>query len=942
MKVLITADIHIDDYSSYNYTDKFRLNQYIKLADRLVEIGKQYNCREIWILGDLINKPTSRAYVLHIARQFLKILSSDFEKIRIILGNHDLDSKSQNLDKINSQVTLFDIPNMEYMDKVIRVIDNHSFAWMNWYPDQDLSWLGDKHIDVLLGHYTKSDLFGQDIDESKFDLMIHGDIHNRQEIGKFISVGNPIPIDFNSLIEDADVLILNTEKITWERILVDPDHSRFLQMHYTEDKGLEGFHGSLEYYVYRPKLSLNQEQSQEKSITWNDIDQLISKLCEQNNVLDIHGKVESNCVPYSEVDFNFQLKRFHIHGYRSIVDLTIDFDKGDRIILLGDNGSGKSSIIKSLKGVFGKNSYLKYEQSDLCEDQLLELSLTYQNKLFEITKGNQCKLIIDGQEQQYSGKNAFENDLKVKLPFLNYLDLLFLTSNVLNLGQFTSARRIELISKFYRLDRINAYWKTAINLYSDIESELNEKRVKNNSQIEFLNTIKSRLSQLKDVESINEIDLYKRGQELDKLTERSIEIGLKTKRQLELVDKLNILKKSIGQTLLKFNLTENDLSFESVDSKISQLEKSFEDYVNNSREKLHELKYRYEELKNILDRLIVLDSRLQDLTDKGSRLNKEIEIIKSKKCPTCGSILAEGMDKDLLESKYEELNKLRFEWSDLSYRRSELAHDKTVLELKNALNVAKNDLENFNQTYKHELDKNNINRTLLGSLKTDSIKSNELEKELIDIKEFLNGTEPVPTNLNEMKSSYTSTLAKYNEYKNLKSQEDEIQDKINSLESEITELSNELDRYNIYISLVSNEGAVMKEVLDQLAVKFSNSEIKYEVESGVYRDSNYINFNSYYLSKGQYRFYDTLSDGQKTLCDINFLDKLFSVQVGLLALDEVLAHLDDKNSPKIYEILRNMNVNTILIATHDSNILAYNRRLLLSLNDKGETTMTQD
>lgn len=477
MKVLITADVHIDDFPSYNYEKKSRLNQYITLANRIVELGKIHNCSEVWILGDLVNKPTSRGYVLHVAKQFLKILSNNFEYVRIILGNHDSDSKSQSLDFNTSQVTLLDYPNLVYMDKKIMEIDGHLIGWMNWYPTQDLEWLEDKHLDVLLGHYTKSDLFGQDIDDSKFDIMIHGDIHNRQEIGKFISVGNPIPIDFNSLCDDADVLIFDTESLKWSRVLVDPDHTRFLQMHYTENKAEEGFHGPLEYKVYKPRINFtDEESSQEKSVTWNDIDQLIRRLCEEDKILYVHDKVESNCVPYSEIDFNFQLKKFHIHGYRSIVDMIIDFNKGDRIVLLGDNGSGKSSIIRSMKGVFEKNSYLKNEQSDLCEDQLLELSLVYQNKLYEITKGNTCMLVIDGQEEQYSSKLEFEKILKEKLPFIEYLDLLFITSNVLNLGQFTSNRRIDLISKFYRLDRINAYWKTAIDLYYEVEGRLNEEK----------------------------------------------------------------------------------------------------------------------------------------------------------------------------------------------------------------------------------------------------------------------------------------------------------------------------------------------------------------------------------------------------------------------------------------------------------------------------------
>jgi len=76
MKVLVTADIHLGEYNDYNYSKNFRLNQFDKLADRLIELGKQYSCEEIWILGDFLRVPNSKSRIQHKLKNFIKKLSN--------------------------------------------------------------------------------------------------------------------------------------------------------------------------------------------------------------------------------------------------------------------------------------------------------------------------------------------------------------------------------------------------------------------------------------------------------------------------------------------------------------------------------------------------------------------------------------------------------------------------------------------------------------------------------------------------------------------------------------------------------------------------------------------------------------------------------------------------------------------------------------------------
>ena len=197
MKVLITADIHFGDYNDYNYSEKSRLKQFDLLADTYVELGKKHGCKELWIAGDFLRVPNNRSKQIHRFKKFIKTICDNFETVRYILGQHDLDSKSDNQSIEDTIVSLFDYENFIFSNKVIHNFDGTTVAFMSWSPSQDLSWIEDK-VDILIGHYTKSTFFGQEIDEDKFDLMIHGDIHNDQVLGKFVSIGNPIQHDMSS------------------------------------------------------------------------------------------------------------------------------------------------------------------------------------------------------------------------------------------------------------------------------------------------------------------------------------------------------------------------------------------------------------------------------------------------------------------------------------------------------------------------------------------------------------------------------------------------------------------------------------------------------------------------------------------------------------------------------------------------------------------------
>ena len=86
--VLILSDIHIGIYRNYNQND-FRLKQFIKLKDVIIDTIQKNNVKEVWIAGDLLLTAQSTPQVMAVVKNFLKDIASN-AIIRLVLGNHDL------------------------------------------------------------------------------------------------------------------------------------------------------------------------------------------------------------------------------------------------------------------------------------------------------------------------------------------------------------------------------------------------------------------------------------------------------------------------------------------------------------------------------------------------------------------------------------------------------------------------------------------------------------------------------------------------------------------------------------------------------------------------------------------------------------------------------------------------------------------------------------
>jgi len=923
MNVLITADIHLGIYSDFNYKNNSRLDQFEKLADRLIELGKENNCEECWILGDFLRVPNCGSRVEHRLKLFIKSLCLNFKEVKYILGQHDLNAKSNNYDIYDTIVSVPDFSNFVYMDKRIFLPkdSNHIFAFMNWRPDQDLSWLPYDKVDVLLGHYTKSSLFGQDIDETRFDLMIHGDIHNDQVLGKFVSVGNPIQHDFSSQSEGTCVL-LNTDTLEWKHIKVDPDHSRFLRLYYTDNPNLEGFTDELSYYFYKPKLVKSVEVT-EVDFGWDDINDLIDQVVKSKNLESVHNEIITNGFDSVSIDFNIKLISLDIKGYRSVTDFHIDFKDRDRIVLLGSNGSGKSSILHALKAVFEQNKYAQYEKSDLCDEQLIQLKFIYQNQLVEITKGDQIKLVVDGETKEFNSQRDFNNNLIDQFPFINYLDIFFINAGSSNLSnQLDSERRIELISRFYRLDNLQTWSDLAFNRYQEELEKINGIRDDYNKLVGVIEHITNRLNEL------TEIDIDKKSELEDKL-QGYLDLRIKYDNYHDWKLKYDSIcsRKSEVESSLSRNKAKLVINPEEVNARLEEVRTQsikLRELLKSSTERAN----RFKELNKLLDKL----------AKEGAEINKKLDQLRSSTCPECGASLSESKQNELVTKYEDQLVNMRTNWTSISEQLAEYTKE----EKSNRYFITLlNNIENRIKDNKDEemLLSNKVNSYSIAVSEVDNLteRLQSITKELSELESNKPEEIKLPLNLNDLEIEVRSELTKISDKERELKSKDENQAKLDELESNINSITEVAERYLNYSKLMGTSGEVIEQLLKLLCTKFSTNEIKYEVNSGVFRGKRFVELNTYFKVRKKWRLYETCSDGQKQLCDLDFLNKLFSSNIGFLVLDEYFRHLDDINYPKCMELLNEMNVNTILISTHDPNITTYTKRVLLQLDELGRT-----
>ena len=925
-KILIVADIHIYDYPDRNPSVKYRLHQSRLVAQNIINTGKQEGCDYIAFAGDIIERSEARPYIQAETKYFLDTVMSNFKYGFIIWGNHDQDNKSDHQEFIDSWLSVMLPKNLYYMDRKETKLGNTTIAFSNWRPlEIDLSWL-DHKVDVLVTHadiaYSASDCRQTEkIDDTKFNLAICGHIHRAAQVGKYVSIGCAQKCKMGDS-DDATGVIYDLDQKKWKWVNLNQS-GNLIKLAYTSVKKQEGWDGKTgTWYVYKSDILNKIDNNQKLPGFSGQIDSFISGAIKANNLEQVHTVVLNNVRDTGDVDFDFTLTRLHCKNWRSIGELTLDLAEGDKILILGDNGSGKSSILSAIHYAFIPNKHPKELIKNGENECMTEVEFVYQGQDIILMRG--CKMTskktstalyglqIDGQIQKYNNLSEFNKDVLKRFPFIDYLEELniFDSNHLRFIAGFGNRpeEKTRLISKLFGLGKIDTYNQIASQLLDVLNNSMFDKNQEIEKDKKIISFANEKLSLIK----VPEVGYHN--------------LLIKQQQGYKLQKQYYAYTTYIRNTAnLQAGKTQTENSIKDLESKISGFrdQSIIQNQISNLQGQVSEIMSRSRELDQVRD------------TGRKVYLENE-ELKKTKVCPRCGQVIK---DTDSLKKHRAELEK---EISEL------LGKQKKLLEyFKTAYGLDKSDINSgklqeiisgFNQKIAELMSElNNQEQT---KLQLDNLKV-QLSNYENQIKQVGQAPEKVdlPSDFMIQMSKIDSDLAtwkQYNEY--LKMKQDAIQE-MNKYISDLTSSKNQALQLQTYIKLTGPTGDIYEKIMQYFATEFSDNTVKYKVHSyktnGKYE---HLDLESVFVGHGYEVTYDNCSDGQKTILDVDYIRKI-THRIGFLILDEFFNNLDSKNNDIYIDMVNQINMGCLFITSHKDSIPAfYNKTMRVSFDNNTSTT----
>lgn len=150
--------------------------------------------------------------------------------------------------------------------------------------------------------------------------------------------------------------------------------------------------------------------------------------------------------------------------------------------------------------------------------------------------------------------------------------------------------------------------------------------------------------------------------------------------------------------------------------------------------------------------------------------------------------------------------------------------------------------------------------------------------------------------------------------------------KLSSLEEAVKTSQAEYDKnasdfkdLDIYCSLTSRSGEVIKTTLEDLTKTFSKGNFRFTTAKIQASGKVVTDMSVEYLVGKRWVSYNSLSSGQKTLCDLYYISKVVT-GVGIISFDETLRFLDEENLQVASDIITSMKKRNLLLSSHSSNL----------------------
>jgi len=893
--IVAISDLHVDEWLYYNPEPGYRLSQYAKLAERLIEVSTEYNSNVLLILGDLINKARTSPLVLHTLNHFLKLLVPYYD-IYFILGQHDMTAKVADPAPQVSFVTLMtDIdPKIHYCHRTTLDINGYKLHMMNWIPNDVVQF---PDCDVALGHVSLG--FGQE-PVGNYKLGVFGDIHTPVDYGINHSCSTPFQ-HHPSEYEFGCIGIIDLSTMEFKRIPSDTEKYKFLKLRETDQ------------YISAVS-TVSQVQSEDEKLRLqltNSIYDEILKIVTEKGYFSIYNEIDLVNAP-TPISFDFKLIKLQINNFRSIETYELDFNSWDKVLFIsGKNGSGKSSILNALITALLGDRQIGINNRKLPNGDFLgcevTVSLSYNNSIYDITRGPGYTILYsDGVQVTKNSKRDLDNYIYEVLPFLHYLYYFICKPNS---HFFDSVDRTELIKVCFNLGIFDYIYEQSLVLLSgkneevlDIESDINITQAVIDNEVTQIAKYRSDLALLVkpdvDVETLSTQVRY--------LTESSSKLAsdytkiesLKTTRA-DLVDRVGGLNK------FDVNILTSELEL----------------------------------VRNISK----LEADINELNNKISTNNKNINltqssintlVVSNQTCPNCGEIFNNSQDKiNELNTKLVELNN-------------------TIIQDTNKLNEITAKLYELNQipkmftrTFEYENKINEINniQELLNKINNIDNEINESTNKYMElygnVQNLLQGVTS-----SEFMTNATTKIKEYSEYnkleelcKSLELKLTQDNEKLSSLKAKLEFAKTDTDSYYEFSELFNpnNLSSIPFSVIDSILQSMTNEDIRFnstrELASGESRFSVSVDIKV----SDTWINYDAASDGQKVILDLFILNKVMNLlgNCGLLILDESLGNLDEVNHNVALKFFDDTNVKKILITSHNPLFEGADARLSCELID---------
>ncbi|QIG71347.1 SbcD-like subunit of palindrome specific endonuclease [Rhizobium phage RHph_TM30] len=957
MKVLITGDIHLHDFRVHNLFGNpyFRLGQYSKLADRLVQIIKEHNVGAMAIAGDFLHVASPRPYITNAAGKFLDKIAAHVP-LYVTHGQHDYDSRTE-MSSDNTLLSMYNgRPNIRYLHKESVTLDGRKFYFQGWTSQQDFSHIKHGEYDVLIGHATIQDSIinqygttmehGQSIENDKFKICFFGDIHRHQVKGNQVIPGVPIQANFGDH-PDVGVIILDTETLEWTRVKTITEEFPFLRFLVT-DKVFDD-----PYIVTKLPASNSNATKREKLHKSIDIMEVIDKSVLGADVLDIHdlalaaiSKLESD-----EVNLNFSIISLKIRNFRSIDK--VEWTPKDGVMLInGINGAGKSTLIRAisfaLHGSRSGKSLVRKEQTEMSVD----LELTYNGINYRIYRGlsdgkGWLNYFIDSKQIETENQTATNDRISKDLKFLSMWQLLYhVQGKPRFLSAFNYGSRVELVSNVVGLSIVERLKQAAESIKSKSDKEYSSLSTETDGINMYLETMKS-------------VDFSEMQNDYSDL------IGWADRIIKDLNDLIN-LERDLASAQSEMRSSENALSqYKDIDFSRASMDTeqmtaritSLSDTINSKNKSISEYEREISEIRN---KMGLKQQEIQSKKVDISSIETKMHSLQASTCYACDQIVGEDkvfqMKGQFESSKMnieEVIKSLQTEIPDLLQAATKYMADiETVrkdvnvyVEEKSSLSTDLSNITNLRNQYARF---NNVKAVLNKNIDDVAALNSKVDLQKIRIKERFGTIISHENTSNDVLMKTREQLAilkeKQSNVQRLTDLHKDMTAKIERL-SAVKVLMEEIvasrSKYDKYISLMDPKGIVTRSVLTAISEQLSNDKIKVVAHKTLANGETRPDFNLLLNVHGKWIEYDELSGGQMIVCDLYILSHLISIcgGAGLLIFDETFGELDPTNLEYTVDMIKSINVQNILIVSHHEAFPYYDHHTVARLQD-GVTNYT--